>query len=78
MLIWQEGAYMDNLELRKLETWAKALMDNEKLCTDVRFLNTYLDDSGKVALGRVISASYELGYKDCIADIWEDIPKVGE
>ena len=69
---------MDEVDQRKLDNFAKALSENHELMTVIKFLNTYLDETGKLQLGHCMSLMYKQGYEDCISDIWEDVPKVNE
>lgn len=69
---------MNEIDQKKLDNFETALIGNHELMRDIRFLNTYLDDSGKKVLGRCLGLMYKQGYEDCIADIWEDVPKVNE
>ena len=64
---------MNRTDKAKLDNFARNLMGNDELLTKIRFLNTYLDESGKTALGRVMSILYKQGYEDCVADLWEDV-----
>lgn len=47
----------------------KKIMDNRELQTVVKFLNTYLDDTGKEQLGHCISMMYRIGYEDCLQEM---------
>lgn len=69
---------MDEADQRKLDNFAKALGENHELMTVIRFLNTYLDETGKLQLGHCMSIMYKQGYEDCIRDIWDDLPKINE
>ena len=57
--------------MKTKEQFQHDLLENHELMTVIKFLNTYLDDTGKLQLGHCLSLTYQHGYADCLSDMQE-------